>query len=855
MRLHAAAAIVIAVGWVASVPGSPRDPSARQSAAPTLLLPGTAIEREISGPDRHAYEVRAAPGQVVAIEVEQVAIDVVVQLVAGEDPALVRVDDEYRMGAGERLLVPDALAATHSIVVRPARTRSSAGTYRITSRVREVSDKDRALFEVQELRTRSEALYRTHRSADALVPARRALEIAERVFGGGDPVIGLLTLDLGRAYEGALDHAAAQREYERALELLTAALGPDDPQVAITKRRLGAMYSWAGDFAAAERMLNDALRRQEQLFGPEHPFVAMTLMAQAGLLERRGDLTGAERLYQRAAVLITKWFGTEDEWFGILQNNLGTLYMARRDFARAEGHLERAVAVQEKILGPDHPRLATPIQNLGMIAREKKDYAAAERHYLRALAMREASVGLDHPMVVGTLNNLANVYGAQGDHARSLEVHLRGLAIAEKHATPWSQPTLFLGNVARTYAALGDYANALIYQRRADAAIESEMVLNLAIGSERQKIAYLSSFVAERTERTLSFHLRLQPDNPEAARLAAETLLQRKGRVLDVMTNTLAPLRAHAAPADQQRLDRLGEITTRFARIALAGPGKASAAEHLRTLRELDDAREQLEAEITRRSDEARAALQRVSLEAVQQVLPPGAVLVEFAVYRPFNPKAPSMTVAYGTPRYAAYVIHKALVSGFDLGEAAPIDAAVDAYRSALQDPDRTDVKRLARALDDRIMRPLRGVVPDGTRLLVSPDGPLALIPFEALVDEKGTYLIERYPVSYLSAGRDLLRMQVPRTSRDADVIVADPRFGEPRPSSPAGEPDDAARRATADPGWTYFVRRGSFTLPRMASLPNAPRAVRRPRTIHCCDQAWRSPAPTSRPLPETTAS
>ena len=61
---------------------------------------------------------------------------------------------------------------------------------------------------------------------------------------------------------------------------------------------------------------------------------------------------------------------------------------------------------------------------------------------------------------------------------------------------------------------------------RVDAALDADMALNLAIGSERQKIAYLS-MIAERTERTLSFHLRLQPDNPEAARLAVGTLLRR----------------------------------------------------------------------------------------------------------------------------------------------------------------------------------------------------------------------------------------------------------------------------------------------------------------------------------------
>jgi CHAT domain-containing protein len=391
------------------------------------------------------------------------------------------------------------------------------------------------------------------------------------------------------------------------------------------------------------------------------------------------------------------------------------------------------------------------------------------------------------------LNNLANVYGAQGEYARSLAMHLRALAIYEKHASPWSQPVLSLGNIARTYAALGDFANALKFQQRVDAALDADMALNLAIGSERQKIAYLN-MIAERTERTLSFHLRLQPDNAEAARLAVGTLLRRKGRVLDVMTNTLAARRAQADPDEQRLLDQLADTTTRFARLALAGPGKMTPDDHVRQLRELQDTKERLEADISRRSEEARAALQRVSLGAVQQAIPAGVTLIEFAVYRPFDSRAQSMTVAYGAARYAAYVVQADEVVGLDLGEAATIDPLVEAYRSALQDPARADVKRLARSLDERIMQPLRRIATDASRLLVSPDGPLALIPFEALVDENGRYLVERYPVSYVSAGRDLLRMQVARTSRSAPVVLADPLFGEP--DAVPGPPADA--RATA---------------------------------------------------------
>ena len=75
-------------------------------------------------------------------------------------------------------------------------------------------------------------------------------------------------------------------------------------------------------------------------------------------------------------------------------------------------------------------------------------------------------------------------------------------------------------------------------------------------------------------------------------------------------------------------------------------------------------------------------------------------------------------------------------------------------------------------------MEPLRTFTGGATRLLISPEGLLNLLPFQALVDERGRFLVERYSISYLSSGRDLLRMQTGRASHSAPVIVANPSFG-----------------------------------------------------------------------------
>jgi CHAT domain-containing protein len=79
----------------------------------------------------------------------------------------------------------------------------------------------------------------------------------------------------------------------------------------------------------------------------------------------------------------------------------------------------------------------------------------------------------------------------------------------------------------------------------------------------------------------------------------------------------------------------------------------------------------------------------------------------------------------------------------------------------------------------------------------------LNLVPFAALVDEHDQYLVERYSISYLTSGRDLLRLRETAASRQPPVVIADPQFGAARPATPSAE---NARRS-ADMGRMQFSR------------------------------------------------
>ena len=204
----------------------------------------------------------------------------------------------------------------------------------------------------------------------------------------------------------------------------------------------------------------------------------------------------------------------------------------------------------------------------------------------------------------------------------------------------------------------------------------------------------------------------MTPGDPDSTALAVTVLLQRKGRVIDAAADMQAALRRHADAESLALLDQLNDVVGQLARLVLNGPQKTPVDEYRNSIAALEERKEQLESQIGRRSAEFRAASVPVTLEAVQAAIPANAALIEFAAYRPFDPAIESVDAAFGKLRYAAYVVHRTgPPSAVDLGDAATIDKAVEALRAALGDPARSDVRRLSRALDDAVMRPLRGLV------------------------------------------------------------------------------------------------------------------------------------------------
>jgi CHAT domain-containing protein/Tfp pilus assembly protein PilF len=608
---------------------------------------------------------------------------------------------------------------------------------------------------------------------------RRSLAIREKLFGQEHIAVADSLNFMANMFMARGDYAQAEPLYKRALAIREKGLGPEHLGVADSLHNLAALYSVQGDYVQAEPLYQRSLAIREKALGPEDPSVAETLRNLADLYVDKGDLARAEPLYRRSLKLLEKALGPEHPALADVIDGLASCYGRRKDYLRAEPLYKRSLAIREKAFGPEDDGAAGAVHNLAGLYFALGDYARAEPLYRRFLEIIEKARGPTHPAAAGGLASLARLYTVRGEYARAEPLYQRSLEITERALGPRNLLVAsLLGNLAELYEAEGNYEQAISYRTRANDIDERNIALTLTSGSEDQKRLYLET-LSYQTNATVSLHVRSAPQAPEAVRLALTTILRRKGRSLEAFTSQLEALRRRTAPEDQKLLDQLAAVNSQLAALRLSGSGGLSPAAREAEAVRLEGEEERLEDAISRRSGGTYSAAQPVTLDAVRQALPADTALVEMFVYRPSNIKAAGAGTSYGTPRYVAYILRRSDIVPLwvELGEASTIEAEVGLLREALRDPQRADVRTLARAVDERVMRPIRKLVGPGQRLFLSPDGALNLIPFAALVDENGRYLVENYSITYLTSGRDLLRLQTPVGDRGTPVVVANPLY------------------------------------------------------------------------------
>jgi CHAT domain-containing protein/Tfp pilus assembly protein PilF len=624
--------------------------------------------------------------------------------------------------------------------------------------------------ELRALNAQVSELYGAGRLDEALPPAKKAVDLIEKAKLPDDAEAGTSFFNLGVLYKEKGDYERAQPLLERAVRIQETTGYPDQDSATY---ELASVYLARRELELAEPLCVKILSLDERVKGPDHPDTGKAATLLAGVYLYKGDYARAECLFERARFICEKTSGPDHtECAGDL-NNLAALYLAQGEYVKAQPLLERAVEIWGKDPDLYSSEIAVAGNNLGSIYLSRGDYTKAGVVFWASMNIWERTKGPDNPDTASAASNLAWAFLAERDYSQAEPLFQRVLATKRKMLGPEHPETATaLVNLSTLYLARGDRQTSAQFLARADTISERNLELILATGSEEQKRAYVATLQGN-TEMNVSFHTRYAADDPAALRLALLTVIQRKGRVLEAVAAETNALRQRLEPRDRQLLDELMNVRRQRANLVLRGSGPPDPAK----IRQLETREDQLGAEISSRSAEFRAESVPITLERLQAALPPNAALVELVHYWPWNPRRRVQNFAEA-PRYAAYILfHAGDPSWADLGDARQIDQLARQLRAALSHPDREDARELARQLDALIMAPIRKRLRSTRDVRLSPDGQLNLVPFAALVDEEGRYLLERYTFTYLGSGRDLLRLEAAAASRQGPLVVANPDY------------------------------------------------------------------------------
>ncbi len=410
------------------------------------------------------------------------------------------------------------------------------------------------------------------------------------------------------------------------------------------------------------------------------------------------------------------------------------------------------------------------LRDTGLVHQSAHEYAEAEQSLQEAIAIVQESQGVNHPDLAQYLERLAAVYDEAGDYAAAEPLYRRSLDISD-----------------RTLADM------------------------LTVGSERNKAAVLAN-MEDPVPALLAFRRRAGDRLPAARTLAFEAVARRKGRLLDEVHDWGRSMRESPDIGIRNRFNQREAMLACQASLSIALgfrdlkpavvgtcalPGTELQGRYERLLHELrtnwtealgkqalqavsvlKQHVDTLEAGLSRDIPQFASAIRPVRVDDIRLGLKPDELLIEFVAWQ---------------RRYGAFLLGRSgALRWTDLGPADRVDAAVQDLIGAANDwsvsiagretrsagSAEATAREALRTLSETLGPVIGGWNQSSATLRIVPDSMLNLVPFGALSDGSGHFLLERFAISYGTAGRDVARAAEPVHSLGSAIVAVSPGAG-----------------------------------------------------------------------------
>ncbi len=479
------------------------------------------------------------------------------------------------------------------------------------------------------------------------------------------------------------------------------------------------------------------------------------------------DVEAAERHISEALEIRRTENGADSLPYAESEAHLAIIRYLRNKPDEAETLARDAYAIETRHLNQEDPSLLRTASTLSVILVRSGKVSEGKELALRTLSQRTGNTAVGDLDMATSLNNLAGILLSTHDFAGSATGFRRALVMLEREL-PSNHPkvAMTLGNLVSALDNLGDCVSAYDLVRREEDITDWSVRINLARASQRERLSYAASLRPD-LAMLVSLQDRCRGSVPDMTAFVAERLLNRKSLVLDSIVDENSIL---ATRVDAPSTEKLKEWRLTLGKIATAelapGPHDIKETDSLRI--RLED----LERDLASIAAPLRAERTGVSLADFRRALAPTTAFIDVVDYSPKQLRKDDPKGGWGPEQYAAFISFRDRQTVYvNLGSAREINSRVNELLDVIGKPANSlegvtaDFYKL---IISRLMPHLSGI----RSIIISPDAGMNFVPFAILKDGRGRYLVEDFEISYLNAGRDMLRARDDFVAR-APVVVA----------------------------------------------------------------------------------
>ena len=558
--------------------------------------------------------------------------------------------------------------------------------------------------------------------------------------------------NMGAIYKRINDYNKSLEYYTKALNIREKNTRRYYHKIANSYNNISSVYIEMRDYSRALEFATKALNIQETFI--EYPRETVRSYSNiCSIYNKIGDYPKAFEFYTKTLSIIEK---NKVLFFDLdyIYDDLGILCKNMGDYPKALEFFTQALVIDENVFYKDNPNTAVGYNNIGSIYHVMGDYPKALEFYTKALSIFEKVLGKDHPNTAISYNNIGYVYNNMGDYPKAIEFLTKALNIREKSLGKDHPDTAnSYNNIGFAYNKIGDYNKSYNYSKEAYYIFKLNRDKNFEILSNEQKKRFLEAnrwYLPHLLTNGYSYQ-QTAKDKEAVSQEIYEIFINDKGILLDD-ENTIAMLKNISKDKDlTSKIDSLDYLKRAYAKLAGTMPKPEETKNYQDKLKALGEDIEKAEIEIAKISPKFKQELgiKDLKLSDLTSLLKPNELFVDIGYY--------------GKNYYIFSVDKSGEVKFVKLN-----DKDSDRVNKTIKE-FRADIDKIINATDANSSKALKElyniVITKGigdridkfNSLIISTDGALRLLPFEALMDGD-KYLIENKRMRYTPSAKEFIR-------------------------------------------------------------------------------------------------